>query len=165
MCALLSCCSPHSTTKTEHTACRGPPGSHTAWQGASWGAHSLERGQPKACRAPDANLRAARKQRPQGEELCHNSTHCKHVDGRTVVLRPEQHFRSSVPASGHVVCEGRPGPDLPCQPKVCNLDHIPMHQQILCSQQDQVGRLLKSCFGVLQRHCKAASLPCMTDVG
>lgn len=82
----------------------------------------------------EAHLGAAREQRPQGEELCHDGTHCKHVNGRTVVLRPEQHLRSSVPAGGYIVCEGWPGPDLPCQPKVCNLHHIPMHEQVLCSQ-------------------------------
>lgn len=45
------------------------------------------------------NFTAAREERSEGVELCHNAAYCPHVNRRVVVGGVQKHLRSSVPAA------------------------------------------------------------------
>ena len=75
-------------------------------------------------------LAGSGEQGAQGEHFCHDAPHRPDVDGGVVVRGSEQHLRSTVPARGHVVCEGGPRADFAREPKVCHLADVAADQEV-----------------------------------
>lgn len=63
-------------------------------------------------------------------QLGHDAAQREYIDRRVVIDRAEQQLWCPVPASGHILREGRSRPNFSRQPEITNLDHIIVDQQI-----------------------------------
>ena len=69
-------------------------------------------------------------QRAERVELGHDGPHRPRVDRRVVRRRAEEDLGRTVPPRRDILGVGRAGADLPGQPKVGNLAHLALHQDV-----------------------------------